>query len=409
MLPSKVDIGLQYRIPKQKLARPGYARLQTNSNDGSPLWQYSKKAQAEIEKYVARFPALFQRLLSLGGVDELQVASLFPEATTPAEQAAALAEVQLFLKELPSRAIPLGNAGMSMSLESIKTLQQLLQRNPASEGQQGEGGESSSTPTTVDVDLRPVDVMKPDMDVFVAPKTVSSIDLGDRVVFSRIGSAVPFGARGFVIASAASGGSGGIGGDDSKENKWEVVFDEPFLGGSTLGKKCAAYTGFLCSASSLFNLSGALNVVRVSKGEVHPRLAPAALRQLEVTTEPTAVRGGGRGRGGSRGRGATDGGRGRGFARGRGVTMAEQPTPTPNQQPLAPNVSHFFTQAKAAKQGAVQPAQASSHSASSSHATNATNATTATNATNASVPEGSAKAQMMSMLAKAMAGAEVKE
>ena len=89
--------------------------------------------------------------------------------------------------------------------------------------------------------------------------------------------------------------------------------------------------------------------------------------------------------------------------------MAEQPTPTPNQQPLAPNVSHFFTQAKAAKQGAVQPAQASSRSASSSHATNATNATTATNATNASVPEGSAKAQMMSMLAKAMAGAEVKE
>jgi 5'-3' exoribonuclease 1 len=66
-------------------------------------------------------------------------------------------------------------------------------------------------------------------------------ELGDRVVFAQDSGGVPLGLRGTVIGF--------------EEKHVQVVFDQTFMGGSTLGGQCSPFRGMTVPAFSVVNLS----------------------------------------------------------------------------------------------------------------------------------------------------------
>lgn len=114
--------------------------------------------------------------------------------------------------------------------------------------------------------------------------------LGDRVVMVQDTGNVPLSARGVVIGLNTS--------------SIDVVFDVPFLSGTTLGDRCSAYRGATVGFASVLNLSQPQYVASTTPPNA---AAPAAAspasalnRTLANGSTPLAPRGGGanRGRGG---------------------------------------------------------------------------------------------------------------
>jgi 5'-3' exoribonuclease 1 len=70
---------------------------------------------------------------------------------------------------------------------------------------------------------------------------VQTFELGDRVLFAQDSGGIPLGLRGTVIGF--------------EEKHLQVVFDMPFMGGSTVGGQCSAFRGMTVPSSSVLNLS----------------------------------------------------------------------------------------------------------------------------------------------------------
>lgn len=68
-----------------------------------------------------------------------------------------------------------------------------------------------------------------------------AFELGDRVVFAQDSGGVPLGLRGTVIGF--------------EDKHVQVVFDQTFMGGTTMGGQCSPFRGMTVPAFSVINLS----------------------------------------------------------------------------------------------------------------------------------------------------------
>ncbi len=110
--------------------------------------------------------------------------------------------------------------------------------------------------------------------------------LGDRVLVVHDSGSVPLAARGVVV---------GLNVDNI-----DVVFDIPFLSGSTLGGRCSAYRGATVSFSTVLNLSNPQIVADTAGAQQGPSL-DALERTLQDSMHISGGRGGASGSRGGRG------------------------------------------------------------------------------------------------------------
>ena len=208
-----------------------------NKDDCGP-WEYSERAMHLVAAYMRKFPELFQRLMTADWEREYSVSTLFG----PGDMGfSAVERVRQWLAQLDTAGrpmVPVTTAAMpqaaAKAVERAAEARKIqLKKMPAS-AKLAEG-------------IQLEHVFRRDS---VAPTEVYWEDsnhppqLGDRVR-NLCGDTVPFGLQGTVISTHGD------------SNCVEVVFDEEFLGGTTLGGVCSSRRGKLVPWGKLLQISGA--------------------------------------------------------------------------------------------------------------------------------------------------------
>lgn len=269
----EIDLGLGIKYIGRGLYIPGYARP-----DERHHYSYSDKTLDILRQYQAAFPHLFTTLTTIRqqearastgkarGNVVYSSRDLFGD-TSKADDAARSASTWLSVQEIAS--IPLvpatarvlaqhtvaeleKHASISLTLqkelqetfakrENHKTKREVTRQSLLTGSEGWNWGISwTSFPSCLPV-----------------PPDGSSVRLGDRVV-NRIGEgSVPFGHRGTVVGihpSTSSTAPNGLNRDATNAALVEVVFDECFIGGGTLGGRCSEGRGKAVSAHAFFIL-----------------------------------------------------------------------------------------------------------------------------------------------------------
>jgi 5'-3' exoribonuclease 1 len=208
-----------------------------NKDDCGP-WEYSERAMHLVAAYMRKFPELFQRLMTADWEREYSVSTLFG----PGDMGfSAVERVRQWLAQLDTAGrpmVPVTTAAMPQA--AAKAVERAAEARKI---------QLKKMPASAKLaDGIPLEhVFRRDS---VAPTEVYWEDsnnppqLGDRVR-NLCGDTVPFGLQGTVISTHGD------------SNCVEVVFDEEFLGGTTLGGVCSSRRGKLVPWGKLLQISGA--------------------------------------------------------------------------------------------------------------------------------------------------------
>lgn len=218
---NKTNIGLSMKFEAKGQKVLGYSQ-KTESG-----WEYSFCAINLIEEYLHRFPEIRDRL-EVRGSEILRAQDIFPY-----EPATKLAELKEWIKSKGVRdfeRVPL--EAESLGPDMIARFGTITEKFLA-----------ERTPTKVkQAIIRNVPrraILKPSQ---AEEKLGSqSFELGDRVTMVSDRGTVPMSAKGVVV---------GI-----NDKLIDVVFDTPFIGGTTLTNRCESYRGVSISPSTILNLT----------------------------------------------------------------------------------------------------------------------------------------------------------
>ncbi|KAK2552969.1 5'-3' exoribonuclease 1 [Acropora cervicornis] len=197
---NKLDIGLNMKFSKQNKEVLGFARRTEKGN-----WTFSPTAQRTVAEYL--------------------------------KKSVSLSEVTDWLKTIPTQKLePVKCGSASLDEPVVAAIEEAVERTKA----------MNQTEKTVKVRVRPHVLFRPSEYLgSVPPDSDAIFELFDRVINVKLNLAVPFGLRGTVIGIHQ--------GDENSDVMYEVVFDEPFLGGQPL--RCSSNKVYLMSAASLINIS----------------------------------------------------------------------------------------------------------------------------------------------------------
>ncbi|KAJ7394677.1 5'-3' exoribonuclease 1 [Desmophyllum pertusum] len=224
----KLDIGLNMKFSKQNKEVLGFAR---RTEEGG--WTFSPTARKTIAEYLKKFPQLFESLARMPSNDRCFAKDL----DTDDNGGKPLSEVQDWLKTIPTLNLePVKCGSISLDEPVVEAVEEAVLQTKT----------LNQKPKTVKVRVRPHLLFTPSEHLgAVLPDNDASFELFDRVVNVKLNAAVPFGLRGTIIGIHQ--------GDDSSDVLYEVVFDEPFLGGLPL--RCSSNKVYLMTAASLINVS----------------------------------------------------------------------------------------------------------------------------------------------------------
>lgn len=239
---NKTNIGLSMKFEAKGQKVLGYSQ-KTESG-----WEYSCDAVKLIEEYLHRFPEITESL-EIRGTEILRARDIFPY-----NPAARLAELKEWIKSKGVRdfeRVPL--EADSLDSKTIAQFERITDRFLA-----------ERTPTNVkQAIIRNVPrrvILKPS---HAEEKLGSqSFELGDRVTMVSDRGTVPMSAKGVVV---------GI-----NDKLIDVVFDTPFIGGTTLMNRCESYRGVSISPSTILNLTSP---------QYCQSLAPAVPRELQTIVD----------------------------------------------------------------------------------------------------------------------------
>jgi len=269
--PGEYDIGLNLKVGKTYMIA-GYARSRNTASSGMPAWstgesvmvisgldpeerknqhdgsggvqrnasagwEFSKRAIDLIKTYMRKFPFIFQILRENPQIVEYERSLLFGPGL---EGESKLHQVCKWLEQIETFRLPLVPiSSTTMSREAIMAVQR------ASDDVRKSIVETKTAGTTV-VKLSPGAICKFGSDIesewVISPSASQPPRLGDRIV--NMGSpVVPFGLGGTVVAAHPSTGC------------VEVIFDEEFVGGTSLYGACGPNRGKLLPWNQLLNIS----------------------------------------------------------------------------------------------------------------------------------------------------------
>ncbi|KZT53275.1 hypothetical protein CALCODRAFT_440396 [Calocera cornea HHB12733] len=286
----KTNIGLSLKFEAKGMKVLGYTRK-------GRTWEFSEKAIQLIREYKQFAPELFQRLDQRR--DDLTMAQdLFPNGDSDAR----VKEIRGWLNEKGIRDLePVSLLSEQLDKDTVGKIEQLANQLSSSKS-------ADMIKKALVKGIPRQAVLKPSHAVYRLLH--QRFALGDRVTMVQDAGSVPLTAKGVVVGLNTA--------------SIDVVWDVPFMSGSTFGGRCSQYRGSTVSFNTCLNLShkqyvmstnptpppaangqanqranGHTNGAAQNGGLSHPVNAPyGAVRGFAPVHVP---RGGGRGRGVGRG------------------------------------------------------------------------------------------------------------
>jgi 5'-3' exoribonuclease 1 len=214
----RVNIGLNLKFEAKGQKVLGY------SQKGAYGWEFSEKSIELLQEYKTKFPEVLQTLMDRPREDLREASQIF------GEKRSRMAELKDWIKAKGVRdleAVPLFAEQLSQ-----QTLQEI---------------EQTIAHFTSRYNIRRVILKGIPRSALLKPShapyklTAQHFALGDRVVCVADTGMVPIATRGVVVGL--------------NSNNLDVIFDTPFLAGTTLDGRCSAYKGAVVGFSSVLNLS----------------------------------------------------------------------------------------------------------------------------------------------------------
>lgn len=220
---AKYNVGLNLKFNKKNEEMPGYTRKENSQ------WLYSAKAIELIRNYMMKCPNLFERLAQNVTNDIFQEEELFDKGSDELKDTVEWLKTQL--NGIESRA-----CGMDIvETELVKLIEQEIEEYLKIQN------------SNVVIQVKPHLLFKPGLHLRSMPPDPNSQNrLFDRICCVRSGFSVPLGAKGTIIGIRKASNPADI--------MYDVLFDQPFIGGLTLSG-CSAFRGYRLAATDFININ----------------------------------------------------------------------------------------------------------------------------------------------------------
>ncbi|KAI0300796.1 exonuclease II [Russula brevipes] len=219
----KVNLGLSIKFEAKGMKVVNY------SSKSGHVWQFSDLAVDLIREYKEEYPEVF-RILDRGGDDMAKASTIFPSEDDPSAKAK---EIRAWLVTKGVRdfePVPLQCDQLDKVI--VKEIEEL-----ADKFNQGRSKSAFKRAMVKNVPRRAV--LKPEHAVYRLQN--QKFDLGDRVIMVQESGGVPLSAKGVVISLNAK--------------SIDVVWDVPFISGTTLNNRCSQYRGSTVEFNACLNLT----------------------------------------------------------------------------------------------------------------------------------------------------------
>ncbi|KAL3478375.1 XRN 5'-3' exonuclease N-terminus-domain-containing protein [Aspergillus californicus] len=221
----RVNLGLNLKFEARKQKVLGYSRR------GDSGWEFSAKAVGLLQQYMIKFPEFIAGIQRNPRNDRYSPTDFYPEDVALDK----INEIKNWLKEMEAKnfdRVPLEAEQLDSDVVKLieQDADQLMQSQSSMEAKKVRGVPRGAL-------LRPSDVEQ--------RLGGQSFKLGDRVVYAQDSGKVPIATRGTVVGLTRT----------SRATLLDVVFDLPFMSGTTLGDRCSPFRGQTVQASSVLNIS----------------------------------------------------------------------------------------------------------------------------------------------------------
>ncbi|KAK2743547.1 hypothetical protein FQN57_004844 [Myotisia sp. PD_48] len=221
----RVNLGLNLKFQAKKLKVLGYSRR------GPTGWEFSDKAVGLLQEYMIQFPDFIAGIQRNPQGDIFQPTDFYPEEIADEK----FKEIKAWLKSIESKnfeRVPLEAEQLDSSAVEVieKTANELLAKRPDPVAQKLRGVPRNAL-------LKPEDAEH--------QLNGQSFVLGDRVIYALGSGKVPIATRGTVVGITRT----------SRNLLLDVLFDLPFMSGTTLSDRCSPFRGSTVPSSAVLNLS----------------------------------------------------------------------------------------------------------------------------------------------------------
>ena len=241
----RLNLGLNLKFEAKKLKVLGYSRRDATG------WSFSRKAIQLISQYMVAFPEFIVGIQRKPQGDNYVAEDFYPADVAKTK----FKEIQTWLRSVESKKfekVPLD--AEQLDSEMVKYMENgakiCAESTPPAKEKRIRGAPRSAI-------LKPSD----------AERRLGNqgFSMGDRVVYVQDSGKVPIAAKGTVVGLTRT----------SRTILLDVVFDDNFMGGSTLGDRCSPFRGSTVPISSVLNLTNRqLVVVPPTGDERRPGPAP---------------------------------------------------------------------------------------------------------------------------------------
>ncbi|KAI5923853.1 exoribonuclease 1 [Camillea tinctor] len=271
----KVNLGLNLKFEGRKQKVLGYSRKSASG------WEFSPAAISLLVTYMTLFPHFFAAIMRNPSGSELSDTQLWPDSEVAS---ANIKEIGAWLKTIETskfERVPLDAQQLDSDvvMELQRAADVLRESNLKSDRRKLKGVPRSAL-------LQPRD----------AEQRLGNqrFSLGDRVVYVQASGKVPIASRGTVVGISTVG----------NHHMLDVLCDNAFMNGTTLGGRCEAFRGQTVSANSVLNVTDK-QIITGSKTSLERRSVQTSLPlqgysaasgpQLRDAAAPPPLRGGWRG------------------------------------------------------------------------------------------------------------------
>ncbi|KAL7625614.1 exonuclease II Exo2 [Parahypoxylon ruwenzoriense] len=222
----KVNLGLNLKFEARKQKVLGYSR---KSNSG---WEFSPAAVRLLVGYMTLFPDFFAAIMRNPSGGELSETLLWPDSDVAS---AKIKEIGAWLKTVETskfERVPLDAEQLDSNvvIELQKAVDALRESSQKTERKRLKGVPRSALLDPRDAEQRLGN---------------QKFSLGDRVVYVQASGKVPIASRGTVVGISIVG----------THHMLDILCDNPFMNGTTLGGRCEPFRGQTVSANSVLNIT----------------------------------------------------------------------------------------------------------------------------------------------------------
>ncbi|KAI1498468.1 exoribonuclease 1 [Biscogniauxia marginata] len=271
----KVNLGLNLKFEGKKQKVLGYSRKSASG------WEFSHAAIALLVNYMTLFPDFFAAIMRNPSGSELSETQLWPDSEVAS---AKIKEIGAWLKTIETskfERVPLDAQQLDSDvvIQLQKAADALSEPNLKPDCKKLKGVPRSALLHPRDAEQR---------------LGGQKFSLGDRVVYVQASGKVPIASKGTVVGISTVG----------NQHMIDILCDNTFMNGTTLGGRCEAFRGQTVSANSVLNTTNR-QVIASSKTSLERRSVQSTLSpqgysvvsgpQLRDASAPPPLRGGWRG------------------------------------------------------------------------------------------------------------------